>query len=130
MRLSHGFTPINYHINRSNHIFLTFGTISHVGIEGFSLLDAFYMTVITIFTAGIGEINQLTDVGRLLIIFVTLSDACSVAFTAHPFTESLIERAVNPQSRIKAMMEKIGKLREHYIIFGNGRVGAAYASHF
>ena len=55
--------------------FLTLGTIGYVRIENFSLLDTFYMTVITISTVGFGVINQLTGVG-------------SVAFTAHAFTES------------------------------------------
>ncbi len=110
--------------------FLTVGTFGYVRIEDFSLLDAFYMTVITISTVGFGEINQLTGDGRVFTIFLILSGVGSLAFAAHAFTESLIERAANPQSRKRVMLKKIEKLRGHYIICGHGRVGAAAASHF
>ncbi len=110
--------------------FLVFGTLGYMKLEQFSLLDAFYMTVITISTVGFGEINQLTGIGRIFTIFLILSGVGSVAFAAHAFTESLIEKASNPNSRKKAMKKKIEKLQGHYIICGHGRVGAAAASQF
>ena len=94
------------------------------------MLDAFYMTVITVSTVGFGEINQLSGSGRIFTIFLILSGVGSVAFAAHAFTESIIERASNPNSRKKAMKKKIDKLNGHCIICGHGRVGAAAAEHF
>ena len=83
--------------------FLLIGTVGYYQLEGFTLLDAFYMTVITISTVGFGEINDLNGVGRVFTIFLILSGIGSVAFAAHVFTESLIERASNPYSRKRAM---------------------------
>jgi voltage-gated potassium channel len=110
--------------------FLALGTFGYIKLEKFSPLDAFYMTVITISTVGFGEINQLSGVGRIFTILLILSGVGSVAFAAHAFTESLIEKASNPNSRKKAMKKKIEKLQGHYIICGHGRVGAAAASQF
>ena len=39
------------------------GTVGFVLIEGWSLLDAFYMTIITISTVGYGEVFTLSSAG-------------------------------------------------------------------
>lgn len=110
--------------------FLLVGTVGYAKLEAFSILDAFYMTVITISTVGFGEINQLSGVGRIFTIFLILSGVGSVAFAAHSFTESILERASNPLLKKKAMKKRISKLKGHCIICGHGRVGAAAAEHF
>ena len=110
--------------------FLGVGTVGYVRIEHFPPLDAFYMTVITISTVGFGEIHPLSEPGRVFTIFLILFGVGSLAFAAHAFTESMIERASNPNLRKKSMERKIKKLQRHYIICGHGRVGAASADHF
>ena len=110
--------------------FLGVGTVGYVKIEHFPPLDAFYMTVITISTVGYGEIHPLSEAGRVFTIFLILFGVGSLAFAAHAFTESMIERASNPNLRKKSMERKIKKLHGHYIICGHGRVGAASADHF
>ncbi len=110
--------------------FLCIGTIGYVEIEGYSILEAFYMTVITISTVGFGEIVPLTDTGRVFTIFLILSGVGSIALAAHAFTESMIERASNPMLRQRAMQRKIRNLQGHFIICGYGRVGASAADYF
>jgi voltage-gated potassium channel len=110
--------------------FMGVGTVGYVKIEHFPPLDAFYMTVITISTVGFGEIYPLSETGRIFTIFLILFGVGSLAFAAHAFTESMIERASNPNLRKKSMERKIKKLHGHYIICGHGRVGAASADHF
>ncbi len=110
--------------------FLVIGTVGYKQLENYSLLDAFYMTVITISTVGFGEINELTDTGRIFTVFLILSGVGSIAFAIHAFTESMIERASNPNQRKRAMKKKIERLNGHFIICGHGRVGAAAADHF
>ena len=110
--------------------FLGTGTVGYSLIDGYSTLDAFYMTVITITTVGYGEIQQLSEAGRVFTIFLILSGVGSIAFAASAFTELVIERAANPNRWIKSMEKKISKLKGHTIICGHGRVGAAAAEHF
>lgn len=110
--------------------FLATGTVGYTFIDGYSLLDAFYMTVITITTVGYGEIQQLSPAGRIFTIFLILAGVGSIAFAAGAFTELVIERSANPNRWKKAMDKKIEKLKGHTIICGHGRVGAAAADHF
>ena len=110
--------------------FIGMGTAGYVLIEGYPLLDAAYMTVITISTVGFGEIHTLSEAGRAFTVFLILSGMGSLAFAIQALTEMMIERTSNPKNRKKAMEKKIAKLKGHYIICGYGRVGAAAAEHF
>lgn len=110
--------------------FLGTGTVGYSLIDGYSLLDAFYMTVITISTVGYGEVRPLSEIGRVFTIFLILSGVGSIAFAVGAFTELIIERSANPDRWKKAMEKRIGKLKGHAIICGHGRVGAAAAEYF
>ncbi len=110
--------------------FLGVGTAGYVILEGYPLIDALYMTVITISTVGFGEIHSLTETGRVFTIFLILSGVGSLAFTVQALTEMMLERAANPKLKQLVMERKIAKLKGHYIICGYGRVGAAAAEHF
>lgn len=111
-------------------IFLVTGTIGYVLIDDYTLIDAFYMTVITITTVGYGEIQQLSQLGRVFTIFLILFSVGSIALLAGAFSELLIERAANPMRWKKRMEKRINKLKGHVIICGHGRVGAAAADYF
>lgn len=109
--------------------FLVAGTAGYVLIERYTLLEAVYMTVITITTVGFGEIHALSETGRLFTIFLLLFGVGSLAFAAHAFTESMIERAWSPARGKRLMEKKISRLVNHTIICGHGRVGEAAAKH-
>src|SRR4051794_26193102 len=49
------------------------GTFGYVVIEGWSVLDALYMTVITITTVGYGETRPLDSNGRVYTILLLLT---------------------------------------------------------
>ncbi len=110
--------------------FLIIGTIGYMGLEHFTLLDALYMTVITITTVGFGEINPLSSTGRIFTMFLIVFGFGSIGFLAAAFTEAIIEQASSPQLRRKIMQKQINQLRKHYIICGFGRVGVAAAERF
>lgn len=111
-------------------MFLAIGTAGYSIIEHYSILDAFYMTVITITTVGFGEVHSLSQIGRLFTIFLILFGFGSIGFLAHAFTEAIIERAASRDLGKKTMQKKISTLKDHAIICGFGRVGEAAAEHF
>ena len=47
-----------------------FGTAGYVLIEGWSFLDALYMTVTTVATVGFREVNPLSSGGRIFTLFL------------------------------------------------------------
>ena len=57
-----------------------FGTFGYVLIEGWDILDAFYMTVITLSTVGYGEVHQVSIMGRLFTILLVF---IGVGFTLY-----------------------------------------------
>jgi voltage-gated potassium channel len=110
--------------------FMAIGTIGYMTIEQFTLLDALYMTVITITTVGFGETHPLSSTGRIFTMFLIVFGFGSIGFLAAAFTEAIIEQASSPQRKKKIMQKRIDQLRKHYIICGFGRVGVAAAERF
>jgi voltage-gated potassium channel len=47
---------------------ISIGVIGYISIEGWSFLDALFMTIITITTVGYGEIHPLSPGGRIFNI--------------------------------------------------------------
>ena len=109
--------------------FLLVGTVGYVVIEHYTPLEAIYMTVITITTVGYGEIHALSETGRVFTIFLLLFGVGSLAFAAHAFIESMLERASSPVRGRRVMEKRISRLKNHTIICGHGRVGEAAAAH-
>lgn len=100
------------------------GTAGYHFIEGWSLLDSFYMTVITITTIGFKEVHELSKPGMiftLLVIFVGFGVATYSAFTVGGM---LIEGELNNVLSRRRYMKSIGRLKDHFIICGFGRMGS------
>lgn len=96
---------------------------------GWSLLDASYMVVITLFGIGYGEVHPISDPAlklqtMALIIVGCLSGLYSVGGFLQLVTEGEIKRALGAQK----MSRGIKKMKEHTIICGYGRVGKMLAS--
>lgn len=109
--------------------FLVAGTVGYVILEHYTVLEALYMTVITITTVGFGEIHALSDIGRVFTIFLLLFGVGSLAYAVSAFSESIIERASSPLRGKHVMEKKISRLKKHTIICGHGRVGEEAANH-
>ena len=92
-------------------------------IEDYSFVDALYMTVITISTVGFGEVNQLTEYGRLFTIFLILSGVGVLAYAAGVLAEELISGQFMKRYKKRNVENKIKKLENHIIICGFGRNG-------
>jgi voltage-gated potassium channel len=104
-------------------------TIISVGIgwytqvEKWSLLDAGYMLVITLFTIGFEEVHQLSDPGRIFTMLLIISGVSTVLYAVGKLGEMIIEGHVVGYGRRKRMEQKIKNMKDHYIICGFGRVG-------
>lgn len=74
------------------------GTLGFVYLEGYTLIEAFYMTVITVSTVGYGEVRPLTESGRLFTAVLILFGFGAVAFAGHAFVESIVVSTVSGSS--------------------------------
>jgi voltage-gated potassium channel len=108
---------------------VTIGTIGYRVIEGWSYLEALYMTVITLSTVGFGETRALSSSGRVFTIVLIVLGVSTVAYALSSIGEYILNVRVGPRVRERRMMRAISKLENHFIICGFGRVGrSAYES--
>ena len=98
-------------------------TLGYMLIEGYSLIDAAYMTIITLSTVGFGEVRSLSPVGRSFTMVVILVGVGLVAFLYSVIAEYVIAGHLGGTLKMRRMMRTIEKLQDHYVICGYGRVG-------
>lgn len=104
-------------------IVLLVGMSGYLIIEHWTLLEALYMTVITLTTVGFMEVHPLSPAGRVFTVFLLLSGIGILAYSASSLLEFIIEGELTGLLRRRKMEKKIQNLRGHYIICGAGEVG-------
>lgn len=106
---------------------LALGTSWYVAVEGWTFLDAFYMTVITLTTVGYGEVQPLSPSGRIFTIVLIFLGVSTVAYGLSSIGEYLLTSGVIERIRKRGTMQAIKRLEKHVIICGAGRVGQTAA---
>ncbi|RMH71245.1 MAG: potassium channel protein [Gemmatimonadetes bacterium] len=100
-----------------------FGTLGYIWIEGWSVLEALYMTVITLSTVGFGEIHHLSPTGRLFTVFLITIGFGVAGYFAGTFASFIVEGELKMVLRGQQMDRLIAKLNHHIIVCGYGRTG-------
>ena len=81
---------------------MAMGTVWFILVEGYSFLDALYMTVITISTVGFQEVQTLDGSGRLFTVFLIIAGLTVLTYTlgslGRVIVEGSIERYVGRQA--------------------------------
>jgi voltage-gated potassium channel len=100
------------------------GAAGYMMIEGASLGDALFMTVITISTVGFAEVFPLSTAGRILTTVIIILGIGAALYTAATALEIGIERVLARETRRRRrIIKQIGRLHNHVILCGFGRVG-------
>lgn len=110
-------------------VMIIIGTLGYALIEGWSLIEALYATVITITTVGYGDMVPLTQGGRLFAIFFTLLAIGTAGYALTVLAAGIIEtnQSRREEGLRKRQMKRITDLRNHIIICGGGYVGKRIA---
>jgi voltage-gated potassium channel len=90
-----------------------------------SVLDALYMTAITLTTVGYGDVIGLDNkpLGKLFTIIYVFIGAGTIAYLFTTLAAYIIEGELRKVFRRRKMDKRIAKMRDHYIICGIGMVG-------
>jgi voltage-gated potassium channel len=103
------------------------GTAGFHFIEGWSWFDGFYMVITTLTTIGYQETHPLSHPGRVFNVGVIVAGVSLVFLVIGALTQALLEFELRSFFGRRKMEREIGRLKEHYIICGAGRVGRSAA---
>jgi len=102
---------------------LLLGTMGYAIIEGWQILDAIYMTVITITTVGFGEVRAVSPAGRVFTIALICMGMGIIAYTLGMVAQVMVEFQVRSILGRRKLGIKIKSIKNHYILCGYGRIG-------
>jgi voltage-gated potassium channel len=106
------------------------GTIGYTLIEGWTLWDSFYMTIITITTVGYGEVHPLSQAGRAFTVVILLSGVGSFFYAFTLFMALIAEGGLAERLTKHRHTRMLDELTNHFILCGFGRMGLIIAREF
>lgn len=121
-------------MNRSGHLvvgillfvlMLLAGTIGYTLIEGWPVMDALYMTVITLATVGYGEVQKVSPGGRIFTMVLIILGVGFVFYLVGSVMQFMMEGRIREILGRRKLEKEIQGQKDHYIICGYGRVGTS-----
>lgn len=96
---------------------------------GWSLLDAIYMVIITIFGVGYGEVRPLVEPGlKVFTILVIIAGTSASVYAVGGFVQLITEGEIKRALGARRMSQGIEGLKQHIIVCGFGRIGQVLAA--
>ena len=107
------------------------GTLGYRLIEDeYTLLDALYMTVITLSTIGYGEVHPLSDAGRVFTIFLILGGVFAFIYSATEIIRTVVSGEMAAILGKRKMERTLAQIHDHIIVCGYGRMGRLVCKEF
>jgi len=102
---------------------ITYGVVGYEIIEGWSLLDAIYMVVITLTTVGFREVHELSGAGMIFTVSLILLGTGVLFYGLSTVAGFVLEGDLPEIWRRRKMERKIKRLKNHFIVCGAGDTG-------
>ncbi len=103
------------------------GTLGFVAIEGLSVADALYLSVVSLTTVGYGDVVPETGAGRLFAVLLILSGVGSALYLFTVGAQLVLEGQLRDLYGRTAMQRQVDRHRDHVIVCGYGRFGRVVA---
>lgn len=103
------------------------GTVGYRALEGWSVGDALYMTVITLTTVGFREVHDLDTAGRVWTMALSVGGVAIIFGTVGLVAETVLADLASGKQEARRMHEAVAALRDHFVLCGYGRVGLTVA---
>ena len=96
-----------------------------MAIEHQSLLDALYMTTITVTTVGFREAFPLSQGGKVFTIFLSFAGIGVILLIASEAARAILQTDLRHLIGLRRDLTMIKKLTGHIVVCGHGRMGRA-----
>ena len=104
---------------------IVYGTVGYWLVEGKNLLDAFYETMLTLSTLGVGPGPPPGPGGKIFTVSLILFGVVALFTAIGVGTEVVVSGEFGRWLRMNQVSRSIGRLSGHYVICAYGRVGRA-----
>lgn len=104
-------------------LLVAFGVSGYMIVEHFTLLEALYMTVITLATVGYTEVKPLDDAGRIFTIVLILTGAGFLTYCLIYFSQVLLDPNLIELYRRRRLKKQLDHMEGHHIVCGYGQMG-------
>lgn len=104
------------------------GTLGYMVLEGWTLIEAAYMTAITLTTVGFLEVRPLSPEARVFTILLLASGVTVFFYLIGAFGEFVVSGQIRHYLRSRRMSNEIDRMSHHYIVCGHGHVGKQVAA--
>ena len=102
---------------------IVIGTLGYVILEGWPVLDALYMTVITISSVGYSEVHEMSRAGRVFTIFLVFGGVGFALYVAGAVVQFMVEGRMRIIMGRRRLDKQLDRMRDHYVVCGYGRIG-------
>ena len=106
------------------------GTAGYTLLEGWSLVESFYMTMITVTTVGFNEVRELSTTGRMLTVALMILGVGTLFYGIAIIAEIKFEERIRQIFGRRKLVKELDRLENHHIICGYGRIGSTVAAEY
>lgn len=92
-------------------------------MEDYTLLEAFYMTIITVSTVGFQEVRPLSEEGRFFTTFLIITSFGTFAYAVSAITTYIVGGEFKTYFKDYRVNKKVDSLENHVVVCGYGRNG-------
>ncbi len=104
-------------------ILVLVGMLGFHFVEGWTLFDALYMSVITLTTIGFGEVHPLTTSGRIFTMTLSLGGIFAMFFAGTELFRTWASGELRTMMGRQRLEKTMRTLEDHVIVCGYGRMG-------
>ena len=104
-------------------LILVGGCVGFVVIEGWDVLEALYMTIITLTTVGFQEVHPLSRAGKIFTMGLIVSGVGFILYFLGSITRMMVEGTLKDILGRRKLEKRISHIEGHYIVCGFGRIG-------
>ncbi|HEY3380463.1 MAG TPA: TrkA family potassium uptake protein [Vicinamibacterales bacterium] len=109
---------------------LAAGTIGYTLIEGWSVWDALFTTVVSVTTVGSSKLERLSPAGQVFTVLLLIVGVGTAFYAFTLVAAGVIESRLHPRNQERRRARMIDALTDHFILCGAGRIGLIIAEEF